>query len=168
MFSVEEVLELAIRLENNGERYYRHFQNTTEDPEIRRTLAWLADQEVQHAQLFSRLKQRHPEHRSEYHETPEGALLQDYLGEHALALDEVETSHLTDAHQVLQVALEFEKDTILFFDMIMGFVTEQQALAQLETIIQEERRHIEILETLIAQSPVPEFSDPNPAHPGIV
>ena len=63
MFSVEEVLDLAIRLENNGERYYRHFQITTEDQEICRTLAWLADQEVQHAQLFSRLKQRHVEHR---------------------------------------------------------------------------------------------------------
>ena len=154
MFSVDEVLELAIRLENNGERYYRHFRNSTGDPEINRTLAWLADQEVQHAELFSRLKRRELEHHSDYHETPEGALLQDYLGEHALSLDEVDLSLLTDTHQVLQVALEFEKDTILFFDMIRGFVTEQGALAQMEVIIQEERRHIEILQTLIAQGPV--------------
>ena len=153
MFSVDEVLELAIRLENNGERYYRHFRNSTEDPEINRTLAWLADQEVQHAEFFSRLKQRQLEHRKDYHETPEGALLQDYLGEHALSLDEVDLSHLTDTQQALKVALEFEKDTILFYDMIRGFVSEQRALAQLEAIIQEEQRHIEILQTLITQGP---------------
>jgi rubrerythrin len=154
MFSVEEVLELAIRLEKNGESYYRHFRSSREDPEIRKTLAWLADQEVQHAEFFSRLKQKHLEHRTDYHETPEGALLQDYLGQHALSLDEVDLSHLTDTQQVLQVALEFEKDTILFYDMIRGFVTDQRALAQLEAIIQEELRHIEILQTLITQGPV--------------
>jgi rubrerythrin len=92
--------------------------------------------------------------RKYYHETPEGALLQDYLGQHALSLDEVDLSHLTDTQQVLQVALEFEKDTILFYDMIRGFVTDQRALAQLEAIIQEELRHIEILQTLITQGPV--------------
>jgi rubrerythrin len=154
MFSVEEVLELAVRLENNGEHCYRHFQNSTDDPEISRTFAWLADQEVQHAAFFSRLRQTHLEHRSDYHETPEGALLQDYLGKHALSLDEVDLEHLTDTLQVLQVAVEFEKDTVLFFHMISGFVTEQRALAQLDAIIREEQRHIEILQTLIAQFPV--------------
>jgi rubrerythrin len=154
MFSVDEVLELAIRLENNGESYYRHFRNSTGDPEIKRTLAWLADQELQHAEFFSRLKQRDLEHRDDYHETPEGELLQDYLGKHALSLDDVDQSQLTDTQQVLRVALEFEQDTILFYDMIRGFVTDQRALAQLEAIIQEEQRHIEILQTLITQSPV--------------
>lgn len=153
MFSVEEIFELAIRLEKNGEHYYRHFLDSLQDPEIKKIFSWLADQEVQHANFFNHLKQMHSERPSDFHETPDGVLLQDYLGDRALSLDDVDLASLTDPHRVLQAALEFENDTIVFFDMIKVFVTEKSALAQLEAIILEERRHIEILQNLIAQEP---------------
>jgi rubrerythrin len=153
MFSIEEVLELAIRLEKNGEHYYRHFLDLAQDPEIKKIFSWLADQEVQHANFFNNLKQMHTERPSDFPETHDGMLLQDYLGDRALSLDEVDLASLTDPHRVLQAALEFENDTIVFFDMIKVFVTEESALAQLEAIILEERRHIEILQNLIIQEP---------------
>jgi rubrerythrin len=152
MFRAEDLFELAIRLENNGERYYRQYLGTVADPEIKRVLSWLAEQEVQHADYFTRLKQVSTEHRSDPADAPEGMLLQDFLGKRALSLDEVQPAALTDIRQALQVALEFESDTILFFDLLRAFVTEPQALTELDAIIAEERRHIEILQHWITRN----------------
>jgi rubrerythrin len=156
MFSIEDVLELAIRLEKNGEAYYRRFANATEDHEINKVLLWLADQEMAHAEFFTRLKQLQAKPH-DIPEGPDGVALQDFLGNRALSLDEVSLAQLTDLHQVLRAALEFEHDTILFFDMIRAFVTEESALAQLDAIIEEERRHIEMVQGLIVQGPSPKL-----------
>ncbi len=151
MFEIGELFDLAIRLENNGEKYYRHFAQIIADPEIKRILSWLADQEIQHAHVFARLKQMNVGRPSQHHESPDGLELQSYIGDRALSLDDLDLSSLTDRQRVLQVALEFENDTILFFDMLSAFVSEEPAMVQLQAIISEERRHIEVLQTLIIQ-----------------
>jgi rubrerythrin len=152
MFRADEVFDLAIRLEKNGENCYRHLLSLTTDSEARPVLHWLAEQETQHAVFFSRLRQRYPDQcPTELGEAPAGLNLADFLADRALSLDEVDILTLTDRQRILQVALEFERDTILFFDMLRAFIDDDHALTQLDAIIEEERRHIELLEDLIAQ-----------------
>jgi rubrerythrin len=156
MFRLEEVLDLAIRLEKNGASRYRHWLNLITEPQIRATLSWLAEQETQHAEFFAHLKEinaacsqvQQPDAQADLH-------LEDFLGSRTLSLDEVEVLTLTNPGQALQIALEFERDTILFFDMIKVFITEESALTQLAAIIEEERRHIDLLESLIAERVAP-------------
>jgi len=45
----------------------------------------------------------------------------------------------------LKIALGFEKDTVIFYEMMGSFVQEDAALAKLDQIIQEENRHIRVL-----------------------
>ncbi len=156
MFRADEVFDLAIRLEKNGENCYRHLVSLTTDPKMRPVLLWLAEQEAQHADFFFRLKQRYTDQfLAEPGEAPAGLNLADFLGDRALSLEEVDVLALTDRQRILQVASEFERDTILFFDMLRAFISDDHALTQLEAVIEEERRHIELIEDLIAQGETP-------------
>jgi rubrerythrin len=151
MFTLVEVLDLAIRLEINGEKFYRRFMDSMLNPELRAILLWLADQEHKHAAFFTRLKgeewARAP---ADLSQSPEGLLLQDFLGDRALSLDEVDAASLQSVQDILQCALEFERDTILFYDMIKAFITEKAVLERLGLILQEENAHIHILQDMLA------------------
>ena len=49
---------------------------------------------------------------------------------------------------VLTQSLEFEKDTILFYGMLKPLMEDQDGVAQLELIIDEERGHVRVLEKI--------------------
>ena len=162
MFRMDEVLDLAIRLEKNGASRYHHWLSLTAEPQLRATLSWLADQETQHADFFAHLKEINAA-RSQA-EPPDAQVdlhLEDFLGSRSLSLDDVEVLTLTNPGQVLQTALEFERDTILFLDMIKVFITEESALTQLAAVIEEERRHIDLLESLLAERAAPAAMQPD-------
>jgi rubrerythrin len=72
-------------------------------------------------------------------------VLGELLGRRAFSLDEVDFHRIATADQMLAVALEFEQDTVLFYEILIGFVSDGGVRAQLETIIAEERRHIQCL-----------------------
>ena len=56
MFSVNEILDLAIRIEKNGENTYRRAMDEINESELTTLLEWMADEEVKHADFFSNLK----------------------------------------------------------------------------------------------------------------
>jgi rubrerythrin len=51
--------------------------------------------------------------------------------------------------ELIHTSIEFEQDTILFFEMIRQFVTEEASMALIDTIIAEEKKHITTLEDWI-------------------
>jgi len=74
------------------------------------------------------------------------------IGEQSFSLKQVDFAALPDIDALIDVLVEFEKDTILFYEMLSGFIQEPEVLTRLQTIIAEEKRHITQLE---AQRPVP-------------
>ncbi|MEN8780244.1 MAG: ferritin family protein, partial [Desulfobacterales bacterium] len=58
MFSAREVLDIAIRLEKNGETVYRGAIKKLSDPNLSLLLEWMADEEARHARCFSRMQQK--------------------------------------------------------------------------------------------------------------
>jgi len=46
---------------------------------------------------------------------------------------------------LIELAVELEKDTILFYQMLQAFIEDSDTLAGLNEIIAEENRHIEML-----------------------
>ena len=57
MFSTAEIIDLAIRIEKNGEKTYRKAQEKVSDLSLASMLQWLADEEVEHAKWFVELKE---------------------------------------------------------------------------------------------------------------
>jgi hypothetical protein len=74
------------------------------------------------------------------------AILQGLLGDQAFSLKEVDLSTLEKTEDLIAAAVEFEKDTILFYDMISAFIEDAQTLARIREIKEEESQHIALLE----------------------
>ena len=147
MFSIREVFDLAIQIEKNGEQYYRDARKKISNPSLSSLLEWLADQEEKHLSWFSERKER-LETNGDDLELAEmsGSILQGILGDQSFSLKEADLSKIDNVEVLIQLAIEFEKDSILFYEMIGSFIEDSETSEKLNEIIAEENRHIELLE----------------------
>ena len=159
MFSASEIFDLAIQIEENGERFYRQVLAEIPDQSLQGMLLWIADEEAAHRNCFLNMKKSAPTSGSEkWAAQVSGALLKSSVQDHLFSLDEVDLRSITDPQQLLTTALELEQDSVMFYEIIASFVTKPDTLKQLKAIIAEEQKHIETLkvrqETLLqAASP---------------
>lgn len=58
---------------------------------------------------------------------------------------------------LLKLAIEFEKDTVLFYGMLQPLIEDQKTLEQLHTIIQEEENHVRRLKKVLSEFYMPNF-----------
>ncbi|MGD8627629.1 MAG: ferritin family protein, partial [bacterium] len=54
-FKASDVYEIAVQIESNGEKLYRHAVNVTDDSKMKELFTYLADEEVKHMRLFEGL-----------------------------------------------------------------------------------------------------------------
>lgn len=150
MFTTHEIVDLAIQIEKNGESVYREAQNHVSDPLLASLFKWLADEESKHAQWFSNFKDQVKKAPIDAEMEAMGkAILRDVLGDQTFSLKQVDMSLLDKSASILRKAVEFEKDTILFYDMIGSFIEDEETLEHLERIKEEENRHIQALNDLL-------------------
>jgi rubrerythrin len=147
MFTLGEIIDLAVRIEANGEKAYRKAQNQVTDPALASMLGWLADEEAEHEKWFPRLKENVETTLEEAKLEEMGqALLQGVLGDHTFSIEEADFSRIEDLDSLIAVSVEFEKDTILFYEMLSAFIEDEQTLNHLQRIIEEENRHVQLLQ----------------------
>ena len=149
MFSAKEIIDLAIKLEKNGEAVYRDAIEKMSKPELVPLLEWMADEEVQHAKWFADLKY-HLETTNEnpFAEEMSRELFNEMLGEKNFSLKEVDFSSIGDVADLIAVFIEFEKDSIIFYEVLKPFVEDPVARKFLQKIIDEEKHHIERLRAI--------------------
>ena len=147
MFSMREVFDLAIQIEKNGEQYYREAIKKSSNPSLNSLLEWLADEEEKHRSWFSERKETLETEGNDL-ELAEmsGSILQGILGDQSFSLKEADLSKIDSMEALIQLAIEFEKDSILFYEMIGSFIKDSGTSEKLNEIIAEENRHIELLE----------------------
>jgi rubrerythrin len=151
MFSIQEILDLAIRLENNGESVYRQALDEIAEPELFSLLQWMADQEVEHARWFAELKHKLKTHSTNlFMAEMSREVFADFLGEKSFSHQDVDFSKIDRVSELVAVFIEFEKDTILFYETLKPFIEDNDTLNNLEKIIAEENKHIEELHQFLA------------------
>jgi rubrerythrin len=150
MFSARDISTVAAQIEQNGERFYRRVQRKVTDGALKDLLGWLADEEKRHAQWFSSLSDTMPlaPQNSKIEEIGR-ALLQDSVSDQTFSLDESNLINADGLNRICEYAIEFEKDTIIFYEMLRDFIEAEEALMQLESIINEEKQHVVQLANLI-------------------
>jgi rubrerythrin len=142
MFSLKDIMDIAVQIERNGNRVYRHAAGKMEDPSLRSLLQWLADEEARHMTWFEALIDKVPETGDFPEEEKMGrALLQDAVGAQSFTLEGADFSSMETIEELLNLAIEFENDTVLFYKMLQPLIEDQKTLEQLHTIIQEENNH---------------------------
>ena len=77
------------------------------------------------------------------------SLLSDVLGRQSFSLKEANFNEINDLANLLFVAIEFEKDKVIFYRMLRPFIEDNEAIDFLEKIIKEEGQHIEELNKLV-------------------
>jgi rubrerythrin len=143
MFSLKDICDIAIQIEKNGEQTYRDAQAKVNDIKLKELFGWIADEEKRHAQWFRNIagavniEIEHPQI-----EELGKNLIKDSIGGQIFSLADIELARSTTLHQVIDQSIEFEEDTIIFYEMIREFIDDKEILEQLELIIQEEQKHI--------------------------
>jgi rubrerythrin len=150
MFTLGEIIDLAIRIEKNGENVYRRAQKEASDPTLSSMFQWLADDELEHEKWFMQFKNGVDKTGEDPKlEEMAKAILRGVLGEQAFSLQDTDFTTIENVQSLLGLSLEFEKDTVLFYEMLSAFLEDEQTLNQLKKIIEEENRHIQMLKNFI-------------------
>jgi rubrerythrin len=66
----------------------------------------------------------------------------DMLGEKSFSHRDVDFSKIEQAHDLVAVFIEFEQDTVLFYETLKPFIEDNDTLNNLEKILAEENNHI--------------------------
>ncbi len=106
MFTLGEIIDLAVRIEANGQKAYRKAQKEVRDPGLASRLGWLADEEADHEKWFPKLKEGVEEGLQDpkLEEMANGVLL-GVLGDQAFSIDEADFSEVEDLDQLLELSV---------------------------------------------------------------
>jgi rubrerythrin len=149
LFSIREIMGLAVKLEKNGERFYRGAASRFSAPRLSALLRWLADEELRHTEWFSAKHSslKLEEGERDVEETGD-EILREILGDQTFSLQEVDLSSIQDQMDLLDIAIEFENDTVLFYEVLSSLVEDRETMERVSEIIAQEQTHIESLQAL--------------------
>ncbi|RZB35361.1 MAG: hypothetical protein SRB2_03159 [Desulfobacteraceae bacterium Eth-SRB2] len=156
MFSIIEIIEIAVQIEKNGEKVYREAIGQSKNPELDHLLLQIADEELEHTDWFLALKDEieKSQDRPQVKEM-DSALVEDLIGKQAFSLADVNFSRVKNSKSLIDIFIEFENDTILFYEMLKTFLVDEKTIEHLEKIIREEGSHIEKFENLRSRNSTP-------------
>ncbi len=150
MFDIREIIDLAIQIEKNGEKIYRNALQLVSNPSINALLQKLADEERRHVEWFSELKTKVKSTIDDPKLEEMGkSILFRVLGDQTFSLKDVDFSKVRRVNDLLDFAIEFERDTIVFYEMIRPLIDDIETLGHLEKIIEEENQHIRLFEEIL-------------------
>lgn len=144
-------MDLAIQLEENGEAVYREAAGQASNADIRELLLWMAEEEVKHTRWFTELKQE-IESRSinPFMEEMSRKVFGGIIGDKSFSHREVNFAEIERTEDLIKIFIEFEKDTVIFYETLIPFIEDNHTLHYMTQIIAEENNHIKKLHELLA------------------
>ncbi len=148
-FNADEVFEMGMDVEKNGEAYYRKAAELVKDEKVKEVFLSLMKEEMKHYEIFKKLRESLP---------PKSSLptVSDPEGQEGLYLEALVKSRLFNSEreaeelagkveneiEALRAALTFEKDTILFFQSMKSMTREDLGRNEIDMLVDEERKHV--------------------------
>lgn len=146
MFSLRDIVEIAVTIERNGEATYREAARKVGRRDLASLLTWLADQEHEHLEWFEKLGATAGGPAPSQELADKGrSMLRQVVGDSRFSLADVDLTQASSLAEVLDAAIELELDTAVFYQMLAAFVDGDDVVAQLEHIVEEEKRHGRLL-----------------------
>ena len=148
VFTASDIVEVAIRIEENGINFYKFAEQIAEKKEEKNLFAQLAQAEVTHKKtfekIFANMEKTNP---PESYEGEFGAYLRSYMDNNLIFTKEImdkQLAKIKDTNSALDFAIQRELDSILYYHEIKKLVPASQH-ETLERIIEEERKHFQSL-----------------------
>jgi rubrerythrin len=151
VFAASDIVEVAIRIEENGVNFYKFAEQIAKQQEAKELFAHLAQEEVKHKKIFegifAKIEKATP---VESYEGEYNAYLRSYVDNNIIFTKEAmdkELSKVTDTAAAFDFAIRRELDSILYYHEIKKLVPAAQH-GTIEQIIDEERKHYSILSAM--------------------
>ncbi|HVN95307.1 MAG TPA: ferritin family protein [Syntrophorhabdaceae bacterium] len=144
IFNADDIIQFAIRVEEDGETLYRKVAETVKDKDVRELFLFLAGQEVTHKavfqQMLSGIETLPP---AETYDGEYVSYLNDYIDGKVIFTDKVKGEAIStgkDTLSAITFALKREADSILYYQEAKRFIAQKYHNA-VDKIIDEERKH---------------------------
>jgi rubrerythrin len=148
IFSASEIVRMGIEIEKNGRDFYNSLMRKARDIKVQEVFNFLAKEEENHIRVFQKILEK-----SEKGEET-GIIADDYYAYmRSLADNYVFTKENTGGKAAASIksekegvekAINFERESIIFYDGIKKTVPEADK-AVVDSLIEQENRHLEQL-----------------------
>lgn len=157
MFNIDEVFEIAEQIERNGAFFYTMAAERFPEYSKKAIFTKLADMEKEHEKRFHNLRMEVTKKEKEISE------FLDPTGEAAKYLQSIANSKVFDLRadptvkfkdvrsvtELLRVAIDVEKDSIIFYLGIKESIPQALGRDKIDLIVKEEMGHVQILTDLM-------------------
>jgi rubrerythrin len=156
-FNAFEVFEIAEQIERNGAAFYRKAAGLLDQPQLVKMFLDLAEWEAKHEEVFAdmrrQLSEQGRELRSfEIEDAPLDAKAMAGLAAFGISPDPTEQLTGDETKQeILRMALQKEKDSIVYYTGLKGFVPNEGGKDKIDDVIAEEMHHIRIINQSLEQ-----------------
>ncbi len=143
IFEAKEIFKFAIRIEENGEKFYRFASKLADDEETKKIFNYLGDEEVKHKEIFTRLLSEITKDVSFDNYSDEYFDYLRYYVDNVIFTEEQlekQQEEVKDVLSAIKFAMQKELDSVLYYHEVEKFVSENQK-SLIEDIIAEERKH---------------------------
>ena len=151
-FNADEIFEMAEEIERNGAKFYRKAAEKASQPEIKQMLADMAIMEDGHLETFEEMRLGLSEaEKAQMTFDPENLAalyLQTMADAHGVEGKKSPTEELTGTesiHEILAIAINAEKESIVFYSGLKNFVSVKAGKNKIDAIILEEIGHLATL-----------------------
>ena len=158
-YNADELFEIAEQIERNGAKFYEKAADITKEEKGKELLLTLASWETQHEKLFSMM-------RDSLSTKDKAKALADRDDQAVKYLQAVADTHIFNVREasnilqgnenmkdILDIALGFEKDTIVFFLAMKELVPKSLGKDKVDGILGEEMHHVQIISEHIKALP---------------
>jgi len=149
LFSAIEIIDTAVRIEENGEVFYRGFAHTMATGDVKDLFLYLAGEEARHrsqfADLTSSIKKLEISMDAPHEEYPEEyyAYLNAFADSHVFTKKDTGgnvAKRFATSNEALEFAIQIELDSVLFYTEMKRFIHNSQ-WPIVDRIANEERGH---------------------------
>lgn len=149
-FSGKELLEIAIQIEKNGAAFYGKAATKVSDGKARELIVWLAGEEKNHIKRFQGILSRFSTGELDLSpaEVEEYTLYLKALGDARVFTTELKAEEaalgIKTEKDAISMAIEFEKDSILFLHGMKPLINKGD-IAAVDELVREEMIHLKKL-----------------------
>lgn len=148
-FNAAEIFDVAIKIEENGKKFYDAATKMVDNNEVKELFADLGAQEIEHKAKFKALRDELPASAS----TPTvfdannelDAYLKAMADQHVFVTSEGVDKQLAtvkDVKSAIKLAMTFEKDSIIFFLTVQDATEGSKGKSTINALVKEEQEHL--------------------------
>jgi len=144
LFSAGQMIDIAIQTEQAGYAFYQAAVEATDSPQVRALCEWLAGEEQVHERVFQGIKENlEPQETIEEWPGEKTEFIKALIASRFMPKPEEAKALVKDmsAPGILDFALNFEKDTIIF-QYEMRDMVPASGVDKVNEIIAEEKAHV--------------------------